>query len=244
MPRASAEQYLAAGGVQVWWWRTTSSDPAGDTAVLSSAERERAARIKDPERAAAFVTGRTVVRGLLGEVLGVQPQSVPLGRAPCPDCGDREHGPPALLSPGTPPRISLSHTAGHGLLAVARFPVGVDLEQRRPLDLATVGGKALTARERAVLAAAPAADHSALFFRCWTRKEAVLKAVGTGIVKPLDELDVRPEQPGHALVTAGLPGRERAWLIRDLALPAPLVAAVAVPREHGGNRFQRAGQAR
>ncbi|MFF4254909.1 4'-phosphopantetheinyl transferase family protein [Streptomyces sp. NPDC001663] len=177
--------------------------------------------------------GRTLVRVLLGELLGTEPQSVPLGRAPCPDCGDLEHGPPALLTPGTPPRISLSHTAGHGILAVAGFPVGVDLEERRALDLDTVGGKALTPRERAVFTAAGPGDRGALFFRCWTRKEAVLKAVGTGIVGPLDELDVRPEQPGHAHVTAGVPGRERPWLIRDLALPAPLVGAVAVPREHG-----------
>lgn len=217
-------------------------DPAGegvpDGAVLSGAERERAARISDPERAAAFVMSRTVVREILGEVLGTEPQSVPLGRAPCPDCGDQEHGPPALLHPGTPLRISLSHTPGHSLLAVAPFPVGVDLEEPRPLDLVTVGEKVLSARERKALAASRSGDRSGLFFRSWTRKEALLKAVGTGIVRPLEELDVRPEQPRYALVTAGLPGRERPWLIRDLALPAPLVAAVAVPREHGGNRLR------
>lgn len=226
----------------MWCWRTAAPAPGGgavpDPGVLSRTERERAARIRDPERAAAFVVGRRVVRGLLGGLLGVTPRSVPLGRAPCPDCGDPEHGPPALLGTGTPLRISLSHTAGHGLLAVAGFPVGADLEERRPLDLATVGGKALTARERTVLAAAPPGDHSRLFFRCWTRKEAVLKAVGTGIVGPLDELDVRPEQPGHTYVTAGLPGREREWLIRDLALSAPVVAAVAVPRENGSRRVR------
>ncbi|MEU6260329.1 4'-phosphopantetheinyl transferase superfamily protein [Streptomyces sp. NPDC047043] len=216
----------------------TSNGPAGNPTILSPAELQRAARIKDPERAAAFVRGRTLVRELLGELLGTEPQSVPLGRAPCPDCGDLEHGPPALLTPGTAPRISLSHTAGYGILAVAGFPVGVDLEERRALDLDTVGGKALTPRERAVFTAAPPGDRSPLFFRCWTRKEAVLKAVGTGIVGPLDELDVRPERPGHAHVTAGVPGRERPWLIRDLALPAPLVGAVAVPREHAAGRVR------
>ncbi|MFF8937594.1 4'-phosphopantetheinyl transferase family protein [Streptomyces paradoxus] len=178
------------------------------------------------------------MRGLLGEVLGTAPRSVPLGRASCPGCGDPEHGPPALLDPGTPLHISLSRTAGHGLLAVAGFPVGVDLEERRPLDLAAVAGKALTARERSVLAAAGTGDRAGLFFRCWTRKEAVLKAVGTGIAGPLDELDVQPERPEQALVTAGLPGRERPWLIRDLSLPAPLVATVALPGEHGGSRVR------
>jgi 4'-phosphopantetheinyl transferase len=237
LPPVSAEQHIARGGVQVWRWRTGTPDDAGapDDTTLSRAERERAARIKDPARSAAFVTGRGVVRELLGEVLGTQPRSVPLGRLPCPDCGDLEHGPPALLHPDTPLRISLSHTSGHGLLAVAGFPVGVDVEECRPLDLDTVGGKALTVRERAVLAAARPGDRGALFFRSWTRKEAVLKAVGTGIVRPLDELDVQPEQPGSARVTAGLPGRERPWLIRDLVLPAPLVAAIAFPGEHGGN---------
>ncbi len=86
-----------------------------------------------------------------------------------------EHGKPRAVVPGRrPPSFNVSHSGDHGLIAFAPSGrVGVDLEVRRPgRDFDGVGRRVFGARERA-------AGEEA-FYRLWTMKEALIKAVGAG----------------------------------------------------------------
>ncbi|WP_412076444.1 4'-phosphopantetheinyl transferase family protein [Streptomyces xanthophaeus] len=226
----AAPERIAAGELHVWWWKTPDdTDPAG-LDLLSADEQRRVAKMRKPQTIADFVTGRIVVRRILAELLGVTPGEIVLGRLPCPDCGDLQHGPPSVVSPETPLRISLSCTAGCGVLAVAGFPIGVDVEGHRSLDVDLLGSVVLTPRERThVLGRDDPRSSLKAFYRCWTRKEAILKAVGIGIVAPMNRLDVRPDISEPVTVRAGVNGVTRPWRIQDLSLAEPWTAAIAYP---------------
>ncbi|MFD7017083.1 4'-phosphopantetheinyl transferase family protein [Streptomyces sp. NPDC059928] len=221
-----------------WWWRTGDGpiDPA-DLALLSKAERDRAARFVHVGTAVGFVAGRAASRRILSDLLDVPPAEICLGRRPCPGCGDPLHGPPAVLHPASPLWISISHTDGCGMLGVARVPVGVDVEVVREFPLDELAPAALTESERRVVFDAADGDpRTRAFLRCWTRKEAVLKAVGVGITTDLRTVETRPELSGPAVVAAGVPGTPASWTVTDLAVPGAWAAAVSVPADTDGSR--------
>ncbi|MFI8438408.1 4'-phosphopantetheinyl transferase family protein [Streptomyces sp. NPDC079020] len=218
-------------GATVRWWRLDGErpDPA-DLALLDAAERERLSGISHPARAAEFAGSRAGTRRVLSELLDVAPAEITLGRLPCPGCADPGHGPPAVVRPSSPFRISLSHSAGCCVLAVARVPVGVDVEGVRAVDTGELAGIALTPAERRhLLGTAPGAPRSRAFLRCWTRKEAVLKAVGIGLAADLTRIETHPDRPDPVTVTAGVPGTPDVWSVSELSLPSQWVATVAVP---------------
>ncbi|MGJ3561553.1 4'-phosphopantetheinyl transferase superfamily protein [Streptomyces sp. INA 01156] len=72
------------------------------------------------------------------------------------------------------------------------------------------------------------------FLRCWTRKEAVLKAVGVGVTVPLDLVETHPATVGTVTVAAGVPGTPDPWSVTDLPVPAAWTASVALPAGTGG----------
>ena len=94
-----------------------------------------------------------------------------------------------LIAPGGKPYIpggpefSLSHSGTLAVIALADVPVGADAEKDRPVGEA-VRLRALTGAERAD-------SRDFLFF--WTRKEAALKCLGTGVDHALGSLDVRAD---------------------------------------------------
>lgn len=229
--RTSPRSTLADRGTAVWWWPIPGTADPADVALLHPAERERMEQFGSRVRAAQYVTSRAAVRRTLSLLLEVAPRSVELGRLHCPCCGDPEHGPPTLLSPVTPWWISISHTAGRGLLAVSGAPVGVDVERMRKVPAEDLSSVVLTASEREFVLSAPhGEDRVTAFLRVWTRKEATLKAVGIGISSDLSLLETHPELRGTAEVTAGLPGAPRTWRVTDLPLAGPWSAATAVAR--------------
>ncbi|MEU3375285.1 4'-phosphopantetheinyl transferase family protein [Streptomyces sp. NPDC006711] len=220
-----------------WWWRTGDDSPtSADLALLSTEERARADRIVHPATKVGFVAGRAASRRILSELLGVPPTDITLGRRPCPGCGDPHHGPPAVLRPQSPLWISISHTNGCGMLAVAHVPVGVDVEGVRDFPVEELAESTLTESEsRVVLGSPEGPARTSAFLRAWTRKEAVLKAVGIGITTDLRTVETRPESPGPVVVAAGVPGTPSSWAVADLAVPDGWGAAISVPASSDGS---------
>lgn len=118
--------------------------------------------------------------------------------------------------------ISLAHARGAAAASVSRVgPVGIDVEEVAGFDPATAE-IVLTARQRDLIAAAPAADRA--FIRLWARKEAVGKAFGVGLE---DDILSAPVEHGSIYL------RDRCILLRDLAAPPGLMAAQALFGEVG-----------
>lgn len=153
---------------------------------LSAPERERAGRFRFERDRRRFIVARARLRELLGARLGVPPAAVELA------CGS--NGKPALARRGAHAhwRFNVSHCDDVAVYAFSRSrEVGIDVEAIRPLPAAdAIAAQFFSPRESAAYRAAAPRDRPLAFFRCWTRKEAFLKALGVGLSVRLDELDV------------------------------------------------------
>jgi 4'-phosphopantetheinyl transferase len=79
-------------------------------------------------------------------------------------------------------QVSLSHSRGLAAAAVTAIgPVGVDLEPVRPVEALVLARRWFPAREAAWLARVPSGQRDAAFLALWTQKEAIAKALGTGL---------------------------------------------------------------
>jgi 4'-phosphopantetheinyl transferase len=164
---------------------------------LSWEERERASRFRFDRDRNRFLA----CRGLLRELLGTREPFV-----------YGAFGKPHLK--GSEIRFNVSHSHGMAMIAIARGrDVGCDIEWIDPSFVDdNIAERFFSPAEVAALRALPASDQCATFFRCWTRREAHIKACGAGFGVPLiaegwSFHDVSaPEGFAAALVLAGQPG--------------------------------------
>jgi 4'-phosphopantetheinyl transferase len=108
------------------------------------------------------------------------------------------------------------------------------VEHIRPLsDMADVARRFFSAGEYEDLMAVEIAERERAFFRCWTHKEAYIKAVGDGLSLPLDRFRVslRPDEPARFLQLPPDPGIVPRWTLRDVSVETGYVAALAYPGE-------------
>ncbi|GAA1647157.1 4'-phosphopantetheinyl transferase family protein [Georgenia ruanii] len=211
--------------VDVWLLEPPQRVP--DPAGLDDAERERAARLPVPQ-AARFVAARRQLRAAVAERLGLGPAEVPLV-ATCAVCGG-PHGRVRVDLAGAP---SVSVTRSGPLLAVAvggPDPLGVDVESAAAVAAAPLDDVALAPAELAHLRGLADPARAPFRLRTWVRKEATLKALGTGL--DLAPADLELAVPGRAprlLRPAGPPGPTALAVgLRDLVLGTGRAGAVAV----------------
>ncbi len=143
-----------------------------------------------------------------------------------------EYGKPEACVDGQPASISfnVSHSGRHGLIALAgRGRLGVDVEPRstrRNLDVLV--GETLTPAEQLLLTRADANRRRQLFFRLWTMKEALVKALGKGFSLHISEIEIpSPMCNGERLCEfrfPHLPGVR--WRLENLGNPE-FAAAIA-----------------
>jgi 4'-phosphopantetheinyl transferase len=130
--------------------------------------------------------------------------------------------------------FNLAHSGGMALYAIAQQrEVGIDLEQIRPgLEADEVIRAFLTCREQAELYTLPQAQQSAAFFRCWTRKEALVKARGEGVAGGLGQIDVslEPHSANALLTVHDEPEAHLHWSLQNLPVPEGYAAALAAER--------------
>ncbi|MFD7111609.1 4'-phosphopantetheinyl transferase family protein [Streptomyces microflavus] len=187
---------------------------------LSSAELRRAASFARPADRAAYATAHTALRQLLGGYLDRPPAALTFVREPCPGCAG-PHGRPAVVQAGGGPPLHFSLAHSRGLIAVAVAPrvIGVDVERLPSPETVEACARALHPGEQAELAAAPPGERRAHFGRLWTRKEAYLKALGTGLSR----------HPRTDYLGSDLRRRPARWAVLDLPAGPEHAAAIAVP---------------
>jgi 4'-phosphopantetheinyl transferase len=207
-------------------WVVQLDQIAGDPALLDRAERERLAGLGRGRAARRYAAGRTALRIVLGAALAQDPARVPLELGP--------HGKP-LLAGEHPLAFGLAHTGDTAVIAVARSgPLGVDVESMRPtVSPVRLANRFFDEREAATISKLAPHLAPAAFLRCWTAKEAVLKAIGTGLAEPLRGVVVNPD-PREQLRLLALPNGRRAadWTLHELALARgrlALTLAIASP---------------
>jgi 4'-phosphopantetheinyl transferase len=217
-------------GDEVHVWRFSLDPQLADldrlNRALNDSERNRASRFRTGELRRRFVAGRGTLRAILGFCLKIDPAEVAFTFG--------EHGKPSLAAGGGAIEFNLAHSGGMALCAVARGRIlGVDLEALRQLDDAeNIIRRFFSPRERTDFLALPDHERLAAFFRGWTRKEAFLKAKGTGLATDLDSFDVtlRPDEAAALLRVGDDPAEAAHWALFDLDAGPGFAAALAVAR--------------
>jgi len=211
--------------IDLWTWTLDAGEAERRRLrrFLSEDELERAARFhfdRDRER-------HVVARGRLREILAARTAQPPERLR----FAYSSHGKPTLAEPpGPPPHFNLSHAGGLAALAVSQqAEIGLDIEAVRPLK-EDVAGRFFSAREVAAYRALPEAERLAGFYRCWTRKEAVLKALGDGLSRRLDSFDVTLDAAAPPRIERidGESGAPREWALLHLAPAEGFLGAIAL----------------
>jgi len=222
---------LPDGTADVWWARRTDASDrlAG---LLDETERRRWTAYRRAEDRERFLVGCALAKAALARYTGRSPADVRFDRT-CARCGE-PHGKPAIAGGG--PGHSVAHSGDLVAVAVARAPVGVDVEQaegRRHLlggdgDPEALARLVLSEAEQAALAALPAHGRARAFLVAWTRKEAVTKATGDGLRAAFSEVVVAADAGPPRLLSWPYERSPREVTLLDLDAAAGYVAALAI----------------
>ncbi|MGO4460774.1 4'-phosphopantetheinyl transferase superfamily protein [Streptomyces sp. M-16] len=190
---------LSADRVDLWLIRRPTGADAEALALddLDEAERKRTDSFIRRSDGLLYAAAHVAVRRLLGRYTAVAPQDVRFMREPCPGCGE-PHGRPALSPPPPPLHYSLSHSGGVAMVGVATVPLGVDVEKLPGAETVDICSRALHPDEQLEIAeAASGEERRQLFGQIWTRKEAFLKGIGTGLSRSPAEDYLGTDQDRH-----------------------------------------------
>ncbi|WP_346622442.1 4'-phosphopantetheinyl transferase superfamily protein [Blastococcus montanus] len=182
--------------------------------VLDDFERARLAQLRGRPQGGCYLAAHALTRLVLADRLGVPPRQVRYDRT-CP-CGG-QHGKPRLridtaYTAAGSVDFSMTHTPDLVGVAVADAAVGLDVEKIRPLlGIATLSAQIYSPHELAQLRE-PAGDLATLFMT-WTRKEALVKATGEGLRRPMNSITLDDTQGVAVSDWGSAPPAGPMWLV-------------------------------
>ena len=194
-------ELLNQNHVHLWLVRL-SGDIAGCESVLSNEESLRAKRFVRKADQEKFILGKAVTRKILSRYLGCAPDAIQF------DIG--LHGKPFVRHAQL--QFNVSHAGDFLLLGLSsERHIGVDIEfQKKNVDCLALSKRFFSISEYEAIAAA--SDPVAAFYRCWTCKEAFIKATGFGLSFGLSDFVVDVDR--GALLSV----RREDFLARDFVL--------------------------
>lgn len=229
---ASGDERLEGTHVHVWRadLPTESARVEDLQGVLSADENARAERYPLVENRRRFVAARAVLRHVLARYADCPPDQLRFAYG--------EHGKPQLVGDGASSRLefNMSHSGDVVLYAVASGrAVGVDVEHLRTRDnYMRIAQRFFSIEEYEALAALPAAERPRAFYRCWTRKEAYVKARGDGIAAGLDTFSVSLDERAAILRSDEGAGETARWNMSSLQLGEGYIGALCAEGADGG----------
>src|ERR1035437_9118414 len=172
----------APGEVHVWRMELdcAAASAAALRTTLSREEEQRAIRYRSLELCERWTVARRALRCILETYARCEPSVLVFRAGP--------HGKPALAWPVGDISFNLSHTSGLALVAIAgNGRVGIDAETvRSKIEVEDLSRRFFAPAEAAEILALSPDVQPAAFFTCWTRKEAFVKALGGGLLVPLN----------------------------------------------------------
>jgi len=230
-------QSLSLSGGKVHVWRADLQQPPELQEIflglLDQDERARAARFHFEQHRRRFVLSRGFLRVLLGRYLELDPERVRFAYGP--------YGKPSLLDEQGASRLRFNASHSNELAVYAFVQdceIGVDVEYVKE-DFATedIARHFFSAYEVETLTGLPETEKAAAFFRCWTRKEAYIKATGRGMSQPLDGFDVTLRSEDDVALLRTEDGSHERWRLLDIAVGAGYAGALAVEKPVGNIRY-------
>jgi 4'-phosphopantetheinyl transferase len=219
---------LKDGEVQLWQIQLSDTSGLSErySTLLSPSEQSHASRFRHGQAREHFTVGRACLKILLGNALAVNSRSIKIETGP-------NGKPETRLLNGSNIFFNVAHSKNTILIALDRQGlVGVDVEYfDRLTDIMEVARSNFTEDEIASLAAIvePEARNRA-FYRYWTRKEAVAKADGRGLLLSLSSFDVSHDSTSlHPVrVRESSDGEGKLYFVSDLDLGDQAAGALAL----------------
>lgn len=189
--------------------------------LISEKEREKAAHAKVPGIKEDRIIAAGALREVLSHYLKIDPQKIEYSYG--------EQGKPYIH--GSDVYFNISHTQGLLLIAVTTIgQVGIDVEcVNRTADLREITQRYFTKNESAALFSLNEADFQKAFCRCWTQKEAFVKASGVGLLRALNSFEVSVgENEPKLLSIEGDTLRAKEWSLLEIDIGEAYIATVAI----------------
>ncbi len=210
-------------------WVISLNTPANDE-TLDDEERDRASRFHFDRDRRRFIAGHVAIRRVLARYQYVQPHDL--------DFAIEEGGRPTLADARV--NFNYSRSEEWGLLAISNAKIlGADIEAlRMSEDLADVARQHFSQAEQSALNDLSGAAWTEGFFNCWTRKEAIVKAMGVGLAASLDAFDVSVKSEARPEILRATddsaPAREWAlWSFKPIdGYQAAIATNLAAPNLH------------
>lgn len=194
--------------------------------VLSAAERLKFESYRFNKDKNKHIASRGILRHILSIYLDDDPKNIVFTY--------NQYGKPFLkYNYNTKPLFfSTSHSGNIALYAIARNQeVGIDLQQfNRNIDCDLVGSKCYSDLEIKIKNSLPKKQKEHFFYTCWVRKEAFIKAKGTGLSEPLNEFSVLVDKkyPTRRISKIFRMNEINFWTIIDLFPEDKYYAAIAI----------------
>lgn len=221
---------LQLGSDEVHVWRTSLNQMSKYVSslqlTLSADERDRAERFYFQQDREHFIVARGLLRTILSYYSDIEPSKLRFCYNP--------QGKPSLAREfrGNTLRFNLSHSRGLALYGITRGrEIGIDVEcLRHDFEHEQIAKRYFSLQEVSALRALVPQLQMEAFFKCWTCKEAYIKAKGEGLSIPLDQFDVslNPGEPPVLLTTKWDPEEALRWCLLELVASPGYVAALAV----------------
>jgi 4'-phosphopantetheinyl transferase len=218
-PAASGALALGLNEIHVWSQPLTRApgDVESFRRLLSPDELQRATRFRFDNNRNDYIVSRGTLRSLLGLYLNAPAEDFSFAYS--------EYGRPSLHTdnPGQTLDFNVSHSGDMALVAFARGRrIGIDVEKvRRDFGTSEIAERFFSEAERESLRQLPVGQRHEAFFRCWTRKEAFIKALGEWLSHPLDQFDVSltPDSPAVLLATRPEANEVKRWKLWNIQVP-------------------------
>jgi len=228
--RTSATSVPDENEVHIWF--AAISDFVSETRrlddLLTPEELQKADRFVRREDRNRSIVARGVLRLVLASYLKLSPHEVRFER--------NAHGKPALVrgQGNDSLHFNLSHSGEVVVFAAANScSVGIDIEQvHSDISALELAAAHFASSELSTLRSTAEADRTKAFYRCWTRKEAYLKARGEGLTFDLKKFSVTVDSSEPAALTwvADDPTAPLRWSIRDVSVPSGYIGSLAIER--------------
>jgi 4'-phosphopantetheinyl transferase len=225
-----APKDLIVADHEVHVWRAQLELPLSQVqelrGILTDDEVDRANRFSFEIDRQRFIAARGTLRSILSRYITIYPSHLRFHY--------NQYGKP-FLAPEFSAHLlnfTLSHSVSMALYAITRnMEIGVDVERvRSDFEYEEIAERFFSANEVASLRTIPTEKKLDVFYNCWTRKEAYIKAHGKGLSLPLDSFDVSfaPWEPAIVLITKDESQESSHWTLLDLKPGFGYVGALAV----------------
>lgn len=185
--------------------------------VLSPAERMRAARFHQQKDAQQFTITRAILRILLSDTLMEKPGEITILSS------DNKK---PVLAYRSEVQFNVSHAENYAVIAISKQPVGIDIEFIKPgFDYHSVAEYAFSTAESDYLKGSSIPDTD--FYRIWTRKEAFLKGLGSGLVNDLKQISCLDAAND---ISSTIEGVSSDWELKTIDLSPAYIMSIAYER--------------